>query len=210
MQRVSSTQQGYDYAWQKLRLLVLKEEPTCRVCNASAMSVHHIDGNVRNPARENLEPLCALHHNQRTNWGKAQKNRENGNTVCSEWLERPFQFFHPQPEVPFDLPIEGYELGFAKRPVSSPPSVITRRTIRFHLTKPVPAVLFKAARTSASADTPALYPQTLEANPYIDFTNQFLIEEVVRLMRRRSRPVTLRLTRHGLAINTIYDVEIVK
>lgn len=70
--RGSSTARGYGYRWQKLRAMVLRREPRCRDCSAAgrvtlAEQVHHIDGNSRHNALENLMPLCASCHSRRTN-----------------------------------------------------------------------------------------------------------------------------------------------
>jgi 5-methylcytosine-specific restriction protein A len=56
--------------------MVLAEEPLCRECAkenqvTAATDVDHIDGNVTNTNRENLQPLCSFHHKQKT-------ARENG------------------------------------------------------------------------------------------------------------------------------------
>ncbi len=66
----NSTARGYDRRWRKLRLLVLHEEPLCRMCReigktTLATVVDHIkprsDGGGNE--RENLQPLCAPCHN---------------------------------------------------------------------------------------------------------------------------------------------------
>lgn len=65
----NSTARGYDRRWRKLRLLVLREEPLCRLCREIgrvrlAQVVDHIkpksDGGT--DERENLQPLCAHCH----------------------------------------------------------------------------------------------------------------------------------------------------
>jgi hypothetical protein len=149
-----------------------------------------------------------------------------------EWLEPPFQFFHPQPEVPFDLPVVRYEVGQAQRPIADPPGSVIKPTIRFHLAKPIPPGLFMAVRTGFSPETDRISPDELEARPYLDFTNQYLINRVLviyheliqrsqrtipfhdvalmdKLLDSQSEALTLRLTRHGLRIDTTYDVEAV-
>ena len=56
--------------------MVLAEEPLCRECakqgrTVPATEVDHIDGNVWNMSRENLQPLCLECHSRKT-------ARENG------------------------------------------------------------------------------------------------------------------------------------
>lgn len=70
-QRGSAAQRGYDARWRRLRAMVLAEEPLCRECAKQgrvvpATDVHHIDGDVRNLALENLEPLCHECHSRIT------------------------------------------------------------------------------------------------------------------------------------------------
>ncbi|MEE8369486.1 MAG: hypothetical protein V3S00_01810 [Dehalococcoidia bacterium] len=150
-----------------------------------------------------------------------------------ETLEPPYQFFHPQVNVPFDLPVARWEVGLAQRPISDPPYSIIKPTIRFHLASPFPPGLFLAVRTSGSSETAHVSAAQLEARPYLDFTNQILIKAVLaayselldlpigedpqRFLERlealspqRSRPLTLRLTRHGLGLDTIYDLEVLE
>lgn len=69
--RSSAAKRGYGRNWQRLRLLVLHEEPLCRECRAAATDVDHIDGDVTNLARENLQALCHGCHSRKT-------TRENG------------------------------------------------------------------------------------------------------------------------------------
>lgn len=69
--RLSAAKRGYGKSWQGLRLLVLREEPLCRECDAPATDVDHIDGDVTNMARENLQALCHACHSRKT-------TRENG------------------------------------------------------------------------------------------------------------------------------------
>lgn len=147
-------------------------------------------------------------------------------------LEPPYQFFHPQPEVPFELPVVRWEVGLAQRPITDPPYSVVKPTIRFHLATPLPPDLFLPVRVAGSPETPRITLEELNRRPYLDFTNQVLIrnilsvygdlvdqppgEDAVRYLERqeavspqRSRPLTLRLTRHGLRIDTIYDVQVV-
>lgn len=76
--RGTAAQRGYDARWRRVRLMVLREEPLCRECAKAgrvtpATEVHHIDGDVRNMTRENLEPLCRECHSRKTarqeRWG---------------------------------------------------------------------------------------------------------------------------------------------
>lgn len=67
--RGSAARRGYDARWRRVRAMVLAEEPLCRECLRQgrvvpATDVHHIDGNVRNMRRENLEPLCHECHSR--------------------------------------------------------------------------------------------------------------------------------------------------
>lgn len=127
-----------------------------------------------------------------------------------DWLEPPYQFFHPHPHMPFDVPVTHWEVGLAQRAISDPPYSIIKPTIRFHLAGPGGWGLL----------------------PYVDFTNQILLQRVLLLYRQlmdRSdsqvpfpdvdllraiapsdpRPVVLRLRRLGTGINTVYDVGVV-
>src|SRR5690606_26275858 len=82
-ERGSAASRGYDARWRRVRRMVLAEEPLCRRCKAQgrvtpATQVHHIDGDVRNLRRENLEPLCASCHSKETaasgrRWGRGQE-----------------------------------------------------------------------------------------------------------------------------------------
>lgn len=51
--------------------MVLAEQPLCEECLAEgvlkpATDVDHKDGNVKNMARQNLQPLCHEHHSRKT------------------------------------------------------------------------------------------------------------------------------------------------
>ena len=127
-----------------------------------------------------------------------------------DYLEPPYQFFDPQVGFSFDLPVTHYEVGLSQRPITEPPYSVIKPTIRFHL--------------------PAAGGWGLR--PYVDFTNQVLLQRVLHLYRqlidrRRSqvpfpdpnllealdpsapRPIVLRLRRLGTGINTVYDVDVV-
>lgn len=148
-----------------------------------------------------------------------------------DFLDPPLQFFHPQPERTFDLNVTRWEIGLATRPIRDPPFQVTKPTIRFHLARPVPPTLWLAVRTSGSVETARITLQDLERRPYIDFTNSPLIASLLELYHRKlaevvrspqdvnaplalalepeaEEPLAVRLTRHGLGIDTVYDVEL--
>jgi hypothetical protein len=150
-----------------------------------------------------------------------------------DWLQRPFHFFHPQPELPFELPVVRYEVGLSQRPILDPPGFVEKPTIRFHLAKPISPGLFLAVKTGYSGETDRVSPEELEARPYLDFTNGPLIQRILAIwgdlieraeqaesgerLRRMAQlapsspyGVTLRLVRHGLRIDTRYGVEVVE
>ncbi len=71
----SSNAAGYDYAWQRVRLAKLKEEPLCRFCASKgvvtpAKAVDHIFPIAARPelrlVMTNLRPLCTACHNAHT------------------------------------------------------------------------------------------------------------------------------------------------
>ena len=65
--RPSPESRGYGTRHRKLRLIVLREEPICRVCGKEpATDMDHIDGDVNNVARSNLQGLCKLCHGRKT------------------------------------------------------------------------------------------------------------------------------------------------
>jgi 5-methylcytosine-specific restriction endonuclease McrA len=65
--RPSPSKRGYGRNWRKLRLLVLAEEPVCRACGrAVSEHVDHVDGDVHNLGRENLQGLCIPCHSAKT------------------------------------------------------------------------------------------------------------------------------------------------
>lgn len=74
--RGSSTQRGYDYAWQQLRVAYLKAHPQCEVCQRETpyplmativdhKTPHHNDDALR-LAWSNLQALCKGHHDAKT------------------------------------------------------------------------------------------------------------------------------------------------
>lgn len=73
-QRGTRKQRGYDETWLRLRRLVLKQEPLCRICLSqgkvvSAAEVDHITPIAKGGARldmENLQPLCKSCHSRKT------------------------------------------------------------------------------------------------------------------------------------------------
>lgn len=71
--RGSSAERGYDARWQRLRKMVLAEEPLCRECLSSgrieaASDVDHIVAKRRGGTddRENLQGLCGTCHKRKT------------------------------------------------------------------------------------------------------------------------------------------------
>jgi hypothetical protein len=126
-----------------------------------------------------------------------------------DWLEPPFQFFHPHPGVPFDIAVVRWEVGLAQRPIDEPPGSRVLTTMRFHLPGPGGWGL----------------------QPYVDFSNRILMQRVFAIYKdlidrserqvpfpsteflRKIAPsqpdaITLRLTRRGTGLATVYDVEV--
>ena len=79
--RGSAHQRGYGVNHQRLRGMVLREEPLCRHCKQQgrltpATEMDHIDGNQWNLDRDNLQGLCKSCHSKKTvaeqgaGWGK--------------------------------------------------------------------------------------------------------------------------------------------
>jgi len=81
--RPNARQRGYDSQWEAIRVVVLREEPFCRLCLAAGRHTasEHVDhvkplrsGGTH--ARDNLRGLCATCHNRRTateqspGWGR--------------------------------------------------------------------------------------------------------------------------------------------
>lgn len=74
-ERGTRQQRGYDAQWQKLRLIVLAEEPLCRFCKeegrtTAATDVDHIEPISSAPhkrlERSNLRSLCHECHSRHT------------------------------------------------------------------------------------------------------------------------------------------------
>lgn len=72
-ERPSSHARGYTRAWQRLRRIVLNEEPLCRTCATEGRDVaaEHVDHDVPlsrggTNDRSNLVPLCASCHSRKT------------------------------------------------------------------------------------------------------------------------------------------------
>ena len=81
--RPSASRRGYDADWQRVRLVVLSDEPLCRCCAAegrttAATQVDHIvaltDGGARLD-RSNLQPLCDDCHGRKTAADVAARRR---------------------------------------------------------------------------------------------------------------------------------------
>ena len=69
--RGKTKERGYGGRWQKIRKRVLAEQPFCNECKregkiTEANVVHHIDGDVWNVKRDNLESLCKQCHDRIT------------------------------------------------------------------------------------------------------------------------------------------------
>ena len=76
--RGNAAKRGYDARWQKIRTLKLKRDPLCQKCAEkhilrAATLVHHIDGNPKNNASENLASVCNRCHEEihkKDRWGR--------------------------------------------------------------------------------------------------------------------------------------------
>ena len=71
--RPSAHARGYDRNWQRLRELVLNDEPLCRACakNGLTVAAEHVDHDTPLTAggtndRSNLIPLCHSCHSRKT------------------------------------------------------------------------------------------------------------------------------------------------
>lgn len=67
--RASTAQRGYDAAWQRVRLQVLREQPWCK-CGQKAKDVDHLKPIATHPhlrlVRSNLIARCHACHSRRT------------------------------------------------------------------------------------------------------------------------------------------------
>jgi 5-methylcytosine-specific restriction protein A len=72
--RGTAKARGYDAAWRRVRLDVLRAEFLCRMCNEAgvtsvAVEVDHVIPLAHGGARldrQNLQPLCRMHHAEKT------------------------------------------------------------------------------------------------------------------------------------------------
>ena len=67
--RPSAASRGYGGRWRKLRLIVLAEEPVCRMCGrVEAVHVDHIVARAKGGGdeRTNLQGLCQRCHSKKT------------------------------------------------------------------------------------------------------------------------------------------------
>lgn len=73
------TWRDYGADWQRVRKLILKREPACRMCGQKATDVDHItplkDGGTHDPS--NLRPLCHSCHSRRTYYDTIAKRRDD-------------------------------------------------------------------------------------------------------------------------------------
>lgn len=91
--RGTAAQRGYDAAWRKVRLAVLRDEPLCRMCKEAgritpAVDVDHIIAIADRPDLRldpsNLRPLCKSCHSSRTarDQGFNRGKRSKGQRGC--------------------------------------------------------------------------------------------------------------------------------
>lgn len=66
--RPSPAKRGYGRTHQKLRKLVMAEQPVCAAtgCGQPGVEMDHVDGDSGNTARGNLQMLCKAHHSAKT------------------------------------------------------------------------------------------------------------------------------------------------
>lgn len=81
--------------WQRLRALVITEEPLCRHCSergliVCASDVDHVDGNPGNNDRSNLQSLCHSCHSIKTasDHGKRVAAGCDANGLTPEWKRK--------------------------------------------------------------------------------------------------------------------------
>ena len=112
--RPSRSQRGYDRAWQRLRLRVLRDEPLCRFCKAEgkvtpAEHVDHIQPVADAPhlrlVPSNLRPLCASCHNRRTRTCQLQRSTEQFRGKGAENLGA---FAHGNRPLPFRIFVQDF------------------------------------------------------------------------------------------------------
>lgn len=69
--RGTAAARGYDHRWRQVRASVLARRPLCEDCArlgrvTAATEVHHMDGDTRHNADDNLMPLCKPCHSRRS------------------------------------------------------------------------------------------------------------------------------------------------
>lgn len=66
--RESPSRRGYGRRWERLRAMILNQEPLCRECGEPATDVDHIVPRALGgtDAAENLQPLCHACHSRKT------------------------------------------------------------------------------------------------------------------------------------------------
>lgn len=69
--RGSAASRGYGAHWRRIRSAFLQRHPTCGACAAvgrtvTATDVDHVDGDVRNCRKANLQALCHGCHSRKT------------------------------------------------------------------------------------------------------------------------------------------------
>ncbi len=69
--RPPRSKRGYDRAHYRLRKLVMAEQPLCVACEKAGriepgIEMDHIDGDVMNKDRDNLQMLCKRCHSRKT------------------------------------------------------------------------------------------------------------------------------------------------
>ena len=66
--RPSAARRGYDRKWRRIRAAFIKANPYCAVCGAPTEEVDHIIPRAVGGSNDwsNLQPLCKIHHSQKT------------------------------------------------------------------------------------------------------------------------------------------------